>query len=232
MRALVYLALIAVAVAGPILYSTVGGKARTRAKTATAAILAERGAVEALVRADWPPRDGALRAADAALTARRSTVDSLHAAIGRSTADVTDAQLRTLALAVGVDAPVIDSLLAGLTGPSAAARRTVLASVLGGIEPTARVERLHCASLPEPIAGFGLARWRVELAFVASLASAVRTTESLGAGDDRRAPASLIALDLARTRSEEWAELAERFDQPPVRVQATFDVIVDAGGAP
>lgn len=232
MRALVYLTLIAVSVAGPALYLTVGASARARAKTATTKVLAERGAVEALVRADKPPRDGVLRAAEVALAQRRSTVDSLRTAIDRSKADATDAQLRERALAVGLDAPVIDSLLAGLSGPSSTARRTVLASVLGGIEPTARVERLHCASLPEPVVGLGVARWRVELAFVATLAAAVRTTESLGAGDDRRAPASLIALDVTRTRADEWAALAETFEQPPVRVQATFDVFVGAGGGP
>lgn len=232
MRALVYGTLIAITIAGPLLYLTVGANARARTKTATTAILAERGAVEALVRADKPPRDGVLRAAEAALAQRRATVDVLRGAIGRSATDATDARLRELALAVGLDAPVIDSLLAGLNGPSATARRTVLASVLTGIEPTVRVERLHCASLPEPIVGLGLARWRVELAFVASLAAAVRTTEALGAGDERRSPAILVALDLARTRSDEWAALAERFDEPPVRVQATFDVLVGAGGTP
>lgn len=232
MRALVYVVLIAVAVAGPILYATIGADARLETAAATTRYLADRAAVDALLRADRPPRDGVLDAAEASLERRRTTVDGLRAAVVAAASGVDDAKVRELAAALGLDRPVIDSLLTGVTGPAATARRTVLWSVLGGLEPGSIVERLHCASLPEPIAGTGIARWRVEVALVAPLASVVRSSEALCSGDAARAPALLIAFDMARTRADEWARFATLFDQPPVRAQATLDVLVAAGGAP
>lgn len=232
MRTLVYLVLIVTAIAGPLLYLTVGRDARARTAAATSKYLADRAEVDALLRADRPPRDGVLRAAEAMLVERRTAVDALRTGVAITNADATDARLRELALGVGLDGPVVDSLFAGLNGPASSARRLVLASVLGGIDPTSRVERLHFASLPEPIRGVGLERWRVELTFLATLGSVVRTTEALCGGDERRVPATLVQLDLARTRMDEWARFAETFEQPPLRVQASFDVLVGRGGTP
>lgn len=232
MRSLVYVVLIALAVAGPALYLTVGGSARKRAADATAAALAERGQVAALMNADAPPSAAALKEAEAALLQRRSTVDGLRAAIAAAKPAGGDASLRERALALGLDVPVVDSLLAGLDGTGAVSRRFALASALGSIEPDTTVERVHCGSLPEVIAGLDVQRWRIELTLVAPVGSIVRSTESLCAGADDRAPALLIGLEALRSRADEWAKLADVFAEPPLRAQVTVDVLVADGGAP
>ncbi len=140
MRRVVLFLSFALVLAGPLVYFTVGERARSQRRAALQNLAAQQEKVAAALAAasgGRPPSRQGIAAIEDAIAQRRGTLSKLTSSLlaFRSTPSPVEAELRTIARAAGLDASLLEAVLASMPdGALGEQRRHVLGLVFGALK--------------------------------------------------------------------------------------------------
>jgi hypothetical protein len=232
-RVLAFLGVLVLALAGPLVWLTVGRDARADRREHLAALRTARAETEAALAAHVPLPSVSLDATANDLAAREAALGGLlDALVADGAPPPDDERLRALGRDAGVDDALLEPLLVSLTGGDAeAARRRALAGFLAAAAANAPVH-LHSLRItvePAPPAA-DLRRVTLSARALGPATALVRLVEHVMAGAD--APkADLAALEIVRATGDEQDGLPAAWPETalPLRMDVTIDTFDRVG---